>query len=195
MRKYLSKRSYLFFVAAGLVLALTTPLIFKPNPSPPDRVAEVSKPLPSISFSPTTPPTPAPPVVPDSTPRLVISLSSRRVTLYSGNTRIKSYPIAVGHAGWETPTGEFKVMDMQQNPTWINPFTGKAIASGDSKNPLGSYWIGFWTDGNNWIGFHGTPEAGSVGQAASHGCIRMYNRDIEALFQEVSLGTVVRVVP
>jgi len=123
------------------------------------------------------------------------SLSSRRVTLYEGNTRLKSYPIAVGREGWETPTGEFKVMDMQQNPTWINPFTGKTIASGDPKNPLGSYWIGFWTDGNNWIGFHGTPEAGSVGQAASHGCIRMYNRDVEALFQEVSLGTVVRVVP
>ncbi len=194
MRKYLSKRSYLFFAVAGLVLALTTPLILNPKRSP-DQVAEVSKPLPSISSNPTTPPTPAPQVVPDSTPHLVISLSSRRVTLYEGNTRLKSYPIAVGRAGWETPTGEFKVMDMQQNPTWINPFTGKAIASGDPKNPLGSYWIGFWTDGNNWIGFHGTPEASSVGQAASHGCVRMYNRDIEALFQEVSLGTVVRVVP
>ncbi len=86
-------------------------------------------------------------------------------------------------------------MDMQQNPTRINSLTGKAIVSGAPKNPLGSYWIGFWTDGNRWIGFHGTPHASSVGQAASHGYVRMYDRDIQALFQEVSLGTVVCVVP
>ncbi|PSB18130.1 L,D-transpeptidase [Phormidesmis priestleyi ULC007] len=191
MKKYFSKPSYLFFVAAGLALALQTSLILRSKVHP-DRVSQVPQP-PAISTTPT--PLASPQVAPDLTPRLVISLSNRRVTLYSGKTQIKSYPIAVGRAGWETPTGEFKVMDMQQNPTWINPFTGKPIASGDPKNPLGAYWIGFWTDGNNWIGFHGTPEANSVGQAASHGCIRMYNRDIEALFQQVSLGTSVRVVP
>ncbi len=188
MKKYLSKPSHLFFIAAGLALMLQTSLILKSKVSP-DRASEISP----TSTTPVPPPTSQ--VVPNVTPRLVISLSSRRVTLYSGKTQIKSYPIAVGREGWETPTGEFKVMDMQQNPIWINPFTGKSIPSGDPKNPLGAYWIGFWTDGNNWIGFHGTPESSSVGQAASHGCVRMYNQDIEALFQEVSLGTSVRVVP
>ncbi len=189
MKRYFSKPSYLVFIAAGLVLALQTSLILKSKVLP-DRVSQVPQ-TPAISKTPLA----SPQVVPDLTPRLVISLSNRRVTLYSGKTQMKSYPIAVGRAGWETPTGEFKVMDMQQNPTWINPFTGKSVPNSDPKNPLGAYWIGFWTDGNNWIGFHGTPEANSVGQAASHGCIRMYNRDIEALFQAVNLGTSVRVVP
>ena len=188
MKKYLPKPSQLFFVAAGLALMLQTSLILKSKVNP-DRASEISP-------TSTTPgPQPTSQVVPDVTPRLVISLSSRRVTLYAGKTEIKSYPIAVGRQGWETPTGEFKVMDKQQNPIWINPFTGKSVPSGDLKNPLGAYWIGFWTDGNNWIGFHGTPESDSVGQAASHGCVRMYNQDIEALFQEVSLGTSVQVVP
>jgi lipoprotein-anchoring transpeptidase ErfK/SrfK len=125
---------------------------------------------------------------------LEISLRNRKVTLYRGKNRIKSYPIAVGRQGWESPIGNFRVRTMLENPTWINPFTGKAIPGGDPKNPLGKYWIGFWTNGKNWVGFHGTPNPDSVGQAASHGCIRMYNNDVKELFYQVSLGTPVIVV-
>lgn len=189
MKKYFSKPSHLIFIAVGLALVLQTSLILRSRIHS-DRASEVTQS--PVLATPT--PLASPQVVPSLAPCLVISLSERRVTLYSGN-QVRSYPIAVGRKGWETPTGEFKVMDMRQNPIWINPFTGKSIPSGDPKNPLGAYWIGFWTDGNNWIGFHGTPEADSVGQAVSHGCVRMYNQDIEALFQEVSLGTSVRVVP
>ncbi len=131
---------------------------------------------------------------PDSL-RLEIKLSQRRVTLYRGDTVVKRYPIAVGRPGWETPTGTFKVLQKLKNPSWIHPLKkGVSIPGGDPENPLGKHWIGFWTDGKNWIGFHGTPNPGSVGTAASHGCIRMYNKDIEELFQKVSLGTVVSVV-
>jgi len=127
--------------------------------------------------------------------RLEISLSRRKVTLYRENTPIKSYPVAVGRAGWETPKGNFQVMQMLQNPKWINPLTDEAIPGGDPENPLGRYWIGFWTNGKNWIGLHGTPTPSSVGRAASHGCVRMYNKDIEELFAQVSVGTPVTVVP
>ncbi len=127
--------------------------------------------------------------------RLEISLSRRKVTLYRENTAIKSYPVAIGRAGWETPTGNFQVKQMLQNPKWINPLTDEAIPGGDPENPLGRYWIGFWTNGKNWIGLHGTPTPGSVGRAASHGCVRMYNKDIEELFPQVSVGTPVTVVP
>ncbi len=127
--------------------------------------------------------------------RLEISLSRRRVTLYHENKPIKSYPIAVGRKGWETPTGTFQVMQMIQNPKWIHPFTRKSIPAGDPENPLGGYWIGFWTNGKDWIGFHGTPNPETVGTAASHGCIRMYNKDVEELFRQVSVGTSVTVVP
>lgn len=127
--------------------------------------------------------------------RLEIKLSRRRLTVYRGGTAIKSYAIAVGRPGWETPVGTYKVRQMFRNPTWLHPLKkGISIPGGDPENPLGRYWIGFWTDGKNWIGFHGTPNPKSVGTAASHGCIRMYNKDIEELFQKVSLGVEVKVV-
>jgi len=126
--------------------------------------------------------------------RLEISLSHRKVTLYQGASPIKSYPIAIGRAGWRTPKGNFEVAQMIHNPTWINPFTGEAIPGGSPQNPLGHYWIGFWTNGTNWIGFHGTNEPDSVGKPSSHGCIRMHNEDVEQLFHEVNFGTPVTVV-
>ncbi len=126
--------------------------------------------------------------------RLEIKLTTRKVTLYQGKKPIKSYPVAVGRRGWETPTGKFKVMNMVRNPTWISPFTGVVIPGGTSQNPLGQYWIGFWTNGKDWIGFHGTPSTASVGKAVSHGCIRMYNKDVQELFKQVKVGTSVTVV-
>lgn len=126
---------------------------------------------------------------------LEIQLSKRKVVLLQGKTTVKSYPIAVGRPGWETPKGKYKIIQKLKNPTWIHPLKkGVVIPGGDPENPLGRYWIGFWTDGKNWIGFHGTPNPGSVGRAASHGCIRMYNKDIEELFQQVDLGMPVNVV-
>ncbi|MDY7024705.1 MAG: L,D-transpeptidase, partial [Cyanobacteriota bacterium] len=56
-------------------------------------------------------------------------------------------------------------------------------------------WIGFWTDGKDTIGFHGTPTVNSLGRAASHGCVRMRNEDVVALFNQVEMGTVVIVEP
>ncbi|PSB32430.1 L,D-transpeptidase [Stenomitos frigidus] len=127
--------------------------------------------------------------------RLEIRLSRRQVTLYRGETPLKSYAIAVGRPGWETPVGTYEVKQMIKNPTWVHPLQkGVVIPGGDPENPLGRYWIGFWTDGKNWIGFHGTPTPRSVGRAASHGCVRMYNKDVEELFKQVTLGTVVKVV-
>lgn len=127
--------------------------------------------------------------------RLEISLSRRKVTLYRQNTPIKSYPVAVGRKGWETPKGNFQILEMRQNPKWINPLTDEAIAGGDPENPLGRRWIGFWTNGKNWIGLHGTSTPSSIGKAVSHGCVRMHNKDIEELFFKVTPGTPVAVVP
>ncbi len=130
----------------------------------------------------------------NKTTRLEVNLNRRRVFVYEGKNLIKSYPIAVGRRNWETPKGKFQVLQLLQRPKWINPMTGKAIPGGAPGNPLGNYWIGFWTNGRNWVGFHGTPNPETVGKAVSHGCLRMYNRDIEELFQLVSLGTPVTVI-
>lgn len=126
--------------------------------------------------------------------RLVIKLGERRVRVYQGEQLKTTYPIAVGKPGWETPVGSYTVMQMVENPYWEHPWTGEVFKPGPD-NPLGSHWIGFWTDGNNYIGFHGTPNEDSVGQPASHGCIRMYNQDILALFSMVEMGTPVIVEP
>jgi len=90
--------------------------------------------------------------------------------------------------------GVHRVQQLIERPAWKNPFTGDVIKGGDPDNPLGERWIGFWTNGKDWSGFHGTPNRASVGQAVSHGCIRMYNEDIIELFSMVSQQTVVRVV-
>ncbi|WP_443029108.1 L,D-transpeptidase [Spirulina sp. CS-785/01] len=120
--------------------------------------------------------------------RLVLRLRDRRVYYYDGETLITSYPVAIGRQGWETPTGEFQVIQKVEHPTWEHPFTGEIITPGPN-NPLGVRWIGFWTDGQNFIGFHGTPNEELIGQAVSHGCVRMRNRDIVALFEKVEMGT------
>jgi L,D-transpeptidase ErfK/SrfK len=126
--------------------------------------------------------------------RLVLKINERRVYVYRGEVSEASYPVAVGRAGWETPIGEFEVFSTIEEPGWTNPFTNEMMPPGED-NPLGDRWIAFWTDGDNLIGFHGTPNRESVGQAVSHGCVRMYNEHIRELFEKVQLGTIVIVLP
>lgn len=128
------------------------------------------------------------------TVRLVIRLGERRVYVFRNDLVETSYPIAVGKSGWETPTGSYAVMQKLKDPSWEHPWTGEVVGPGPD-NPLGTRWIGFWTDGTNVIGFHGTPNIESVGTAASHGCIRMYDEDVQALFDKVQVGTPVIVEP
>ncbi|WAL61768.1 L,D-transpeptidase [Thermocoleostomius sinensis] len=126
--------------------------------------------------------------------KLIVDLSDRRVYFYERDALIVSYEIAVGRSGWETPTGEFKVVNMKTDPVWQHPFTKEIVPVG-SGNPLGSRWIGFWSDGEQQIGFHGTNEEDLIGQAVSHGCIRLREADIQALFELVSLDMPVLIRP
>ena len=119
--------------------------------------------------------------------RLLVDLRHRYVYVYRRDQIRTRYPIAVGQRGWETPTGSFLVQQMLQHPIWRHPITGDVVAGSD--NPLGDRWIGFWSDGRYQIGFHGTSEEALVGQAVSHGCLRMRNQDIRTLYKQVGLGT------
>lgn len=134
------------------------------------------------------------PVRPDAANRLrlVVDLSDRRVYVYQGKKLQTSYPVAIGQEGWETPIGLFQVTEKQKNPVWRHPITDEVVKPGP-KNPLGSRWIGFWSDGRHFIGFHGTPKPHLVGQRVSHGCLRMRNSDIQTLYEQVSFGTSVTV--
>jgi hypothetical protein len=126
--------------------------------------------------------------------RLVLHLSERKLYAYQGDREVASYPVAVGRDSWETPTGEFTVFQRQQNPAWEHPLTGEIVSPGPD-NPLGARWLGFWTDGTNAIGFHGTPDEHLIGEAVSHGCVRMRNADVVDLYDRVELGTPVIVLP
>ncbi|WP_225938205.1 L,D-transpeptidase [Leptothermofonsia sichuanensis] len=119
---------------------------------------------------------------------LVVNLSDRRVYVYEGKDLKVSYPLAVGQEGWETPTGSFEVIEMQKRPKWLHPITREVVPPGPD-NPLGERWIGFWADERTHIGFHGTNQEDLIGQAVSHGCLRMRNRDVIALYEKVSEGT------
>jgi lipoprotein-anchoring transpeptidase ErfK/SrfK len=122
--------------------------------------------------------------------RLVVDLSDAKVYSYWGNQLIATYRVAVGQPGWETPVGTFKIQQKLRNPVWQQPITGDLIRTGPD-NPLGSRWISFWSDGRHHIGFHGTNKEQLVGQAVSHGCLRMRNVDIQALYEQVTIGTAV----
>ncbi|MEO1446737.1 MAG: L,D-transpeptidase [Cyanobacteria bacterium J06635_11] len=126
--------------------------------------------------------------------KLELHLSARQLYVYRGETLIANYSVAVGREGWNTPTGEFVVFQKQIDPAWEHPFTGEVVPPGPD-NPLGTRWIGFWSDGENSIGFHGTPDESVIGTAVSHGCVRMRNEDVLALYEQVSVDTLVTVLP
>lgn len=138
------------------------------------------------------------PIIPKTSEQeihLLLKLNERKLYVYRGDSLQASYLVAIGKPRSETPTGKFKVIHMVQNPAWENPFVAnrEIVPPGSSDNPLGERWIGFWTDGKDEIGFHGTPNVKSVGQAVSHGCVRMYNRDVRKLYEFVKIGTPVLV--
>lgn len=156
-----------------------------------NRAASVAAPT---AFTTSTRSTISSPTAPLQATRIVLKRSERIVYVYQGEQELARFPVAVGKPGWETPLGAFHVSSMVKNPGWTHPFTGEIMPPG-SNNPLGERWIEFWTDGTNSIGFHGTSNRASVGQAASHGCVRMYNEDIEQMYQWVSEHTPVIVQP
>ncbi|XGV98086.1 MAG: L,D-transpeptidase [Leptolyngbya sp. BL-A-14] len=126
--------------------------------------------------------------------KLVLDLSDRQLYVYRDQKLVVNYPVAIGQAGWETPSGSFRVLEMQRDPKWQHPITGEIVPAGP-ENPLGKRWIGFLYEGRAHIGFHGTNQEDLIGQAVSHGCVRMRNRDVIALYEQVSLGTPVEVRP
>lgn len=177
---------------AVVVLALSDRAIAQNVPSmfPIDPVAQLTTPPTTSSEKPL--PTIAPKAQVEEAIRLVVQRGKRRVLVYRGTTVLAKYPIAVGKTGWETPTGNFKVLTKEENPIFKSFKTGMIIEA-EPDNPLGVRWIGIWSDGKTQLGFHGTDQPESIGQAVSHGCMRMHNKDVVALYKLVEMGTAVKV--
>lgn len=125
--------------------------------------------------------------LPESETYLVLRLGERRVYVYQGDEVLASYPVAIGTAQTPTPTGEFQVFQMIEDPVWQSPWTGEIKEPGPN-SALGLRWIGFAEMSNGIIGFHGTPTVSSIGRAASNGCVRMYNKDVVAMFEQIEMG-------
>lgn len=122
---------------------------------------------------------------------LLVSRETFTLRLYKRLKLVKTYPIAVGMAGLDTPAGLYDINDKQVNPWWHVPnsawagdLAGRVIPPGPD-DPIKARWMGFY-DG---AGIHGTDEDWSIGSAASHGCIRMHIWDVEDLYDRVPLHT------
>jgi lipoprotein-anchoring transpeptidase ErfK/SrfK len=114
--------------------------------------------------------------------RIVVSIPDRKLALLENNHVVKIYDVAVGAAVRPSPRGEFQIARRLENPTYYKP--GVVIGPG-AGNPLGTRWVGLNVKG---FGIHGTNRPDSIGHDASHGCIRLRNRDIEELFARVKVG-------
>ena len=122
---------------------------------------------------------------------IMVSRGSFELTLYKDLKPVKTYPIAVGQAGLETPAGLYTIQDKQVDPVWNVPnsdwagdLAGRSIPPGPD-NPLKARWMGIAAG----AGIHGTSDIGSLGSAASHGCVRMAVPDVIDLYDRVEVGT------
>jgi len=124
----------------------------------------------------------------DAARRVVVSIPDRKIALIEDGRVVKVYPVAIGKSSTPSPHGSFHIASRVQHPTWYQP--GKVVGPGPA-NPLGTRWMGL---GYKGYGIHGTNVPISIGKAASHGCIRMRNRDVEELFALVQVGDPVDLV-
>lgn len=120
---------------------------------------------------------------------ITINLSKRILTLYSGRTVIRKYPVAIGKASYRTPQGKFYVYLKRKDPYWTGGRHAEPVAGGSPKNPLGRRWIGLSPGKGNYYGIHGNNSPYSIGRAVSKGCIRMINSDVLALYNIIPIGT------
>jgi hypothetical protein len=122
---------------------------------------------------------------------IMVSRETFSLRLFKRLKLVKTYRIAVGRAGLETPAGFYTIDDKQLNPSWHVPLSswagslaGRIIPPGPD-DPIKARWLGFY----NGAGIHGTDAIWSLGTAASHGCIRMAIPDVEQLYELVPLHT------
>lgn len=103
-----------------------------------------------------------------------ISLSSRTLSLLEDGKLKKSYPIGVGKKNTPTPPGTYTIVSKRPNPG----------------GPFGAMWLGLSVP---HYGIHGTNNPNSIGGYVSHGCVRMFNKDVLEVAALVPLGTPVYV--
>ncbi len=138
---------------------------------------------------------------------LVLNIAAKRLFYYPpvepGEPRlVETYPIGIGREGWATPTGATTVVSKARDPVWFVPASVRRehLEAGDPlpsqvppgpDNPLGKYVLGLGLPGYL---IHGTNKPAGVGMRVSHGCVRLFPENIQQLYQQVEIGTKVRIV-
>ena len=123
---------------------------------------------------------------------VTVNRPSFELRLWKNLELVKTYTIAVGAVGYDTPSGLYTVQNKAVNPAWTMPDSdwvapadrGKVIPGGVPENPLKARWLGIY----NGAGIHGTDATYSLGTAASHGCIRMAIPDVIELYDQVPVS-------
>jgi hypothetical protein len=122
---------------------------------------------------------------------ITIDRAAFTLRLFSHLRLARSYPIADGQLGLQTPAGLYHIQNKVVNPSWLVPFSswtgslaGRVIPPGPD-DPLKARWLGIF----NGAGIHGTDETWSIGHAVSHGCVRMTIPDVIDLYKRTNVGT------
>jgi L,D-transpeptidase ErfK/SrfK len=140
---------------------------------------------------------------------IVVNLPEHRLYYYpkvkpGEKPVVITYPVSIGKMDWHTPLGKTKIVSKQEHPSWTPPESVRKehVANGDPlpavvppgpDNPLGLFAMRLDIKPGAYL-IHGTNNPIAVGMAVTHGCIRMYPEDIEALFPMVPVGTPVYLV-
>ncbi|MBF0466030.1 MAG: L,D-transpeptidase family protein [Nitrospirae bacterium] len=132
---------------------------------------------------------------------ILINLAEMRLYFFfkfKDHKFVKTFPIGVGDEGYSTPVGTLHVAGKVVNPVWKVPQHIRdeyphlpALVQPGPDNPLGKYWLQLSIRG---YGIHGNNIAYSVGHRASSGCIRMYNDQVENLFEYVKVNDIVKII-
>jgi L,D-transpeptidase ErfK/SrfK len=137
---------------------------------------------------------------------ITLNLSEYRMYFYPpGGKQVMSFAHGIGRQDWKTPLGKTKVVKKVKDPSWYPPesIRREHAAMGDPlpavvppgpHNPLGAYALYLNLPGDYRI--HGTDidKIYGIGMQITHGCVRMYPEDIEALYQHAPNGTPVYIV-
>ena len=117
-----------------------------------------------------------------------ISLRERYLTLFDNGKVVERFPVAIGAPESPTPAGSYAITRMEDAPVYHKG--GKVIAPGP-KNPVGVRYMAYFQLGSGEYAIHGTawPNWVKLRSAVSLGCIRMLNKDVVTLFQQVDVGT------
>lgn len=114
---------------------------------------------------------------------IIINTKTNKMGYYVNNKLVKEFRVATGKKSTPTPTGKCKIVNKIKN----RPYYSGGIPGGDPRNPLGDRWLGLHIKGTygTTYAIHGNNNESSIGKHISGGCIRMHNKDVRWLFNQI----------